>query len=163
MCAILSTQLSICLNHRMSGIWSIKVLHSLIRQRVMATGVTRAWKPILLLVHPLRASWRSWRKGINPGRGRMKVYVPKGASIPANMVWADIAGEQDHTLFLDDGGKLPICERFERNILLPLAKIFGLAPDVISIFWDKEGPTIAFNRGGSLYCNAWVDLRKMVA
>ncbi len=26
----------------------------------------------------------------------------------------------------------------------------------MNIFWDHEGPLIAFNRGGSIFCNAYV-------
>lgn len=29
---------------------------------------------------------------------------------------------------------------------------------MINIFWDHEGPTIAFNRGGTIFCNACVIL-----
>jgi hypothetical protein len=75
-------------------------------------------------------------------------------SVLSNSMNPLISDESNTMRFLEENGILPICERFEQVILLPLARLFGLAPAVISIFWDKEGPTIAFNRGGSLYCNA---------
>ena len=50
--------------------------------------------------------------------------------------------------------RMDILLRFEQAILRPLASLFGLKPEIISVFWDLEGPTIAFNREGALYCNA---------
>lgn len=50
--------------------------------------------------------------------------------------------------------RLDVCQRFERSVLQPLARIFGLDAQIISIFWDHDGPTIAFNRDGALFCNA---------
>ncbi|KAF9360799.1 hypothetical protein BGX34_007497 [Mortierella sp. NVP85] len=40
------------------------------------------------------------------------------------------------------------------NLLMILAKdVFKLAPDTMHVMYDIEGPTIAFNRGGSLFFN----------
>lgn len=85
----------------------------------------------------------------------MKIFVPNGmfnAVFGLHGYHADWSDESDHAAFFQ--GKLDTCQRFEQVVLMPLAKLFGLAPAVISIFWDNEGPTIAFNRAGSLYCNA---------
>lgn len=60
--------------------------------------------------------------------------------------------EPDHAAFMRD--RMYVFLRFEQAILQPLAHLFGLRPQVISIFWDTEGPTIAFNRDGALFCNA---------
>lgn len=39
------------------------------------------------------------------------------------------------------------------SILIDCAKIFSLRVDSISIFYDPEAKTIAFNRSGSIFCN----------
>lgn len=39
------------------------------------------------------------------------------------------------------------------SILIDCASVFALRVDSISIFYDPGGKTIAFNRGGSLFCN----------
>ena len=44
----------------------------------------------------------------------------------------------------------------------PIGAIFGVDPRVLSVFCDVRGPSIAFNRGGSIYLNlryylAWHD------
>ncbi|KAM5480898.1 hypothetical protein MaudMau93_007335 [Microsporum audouinii] len=39
------------------------------------------------------------------------------------------------------------------TILIDCAKIFGLRLETLSIFYDTSGKTIAFNSGGSLFCN----------
>lgn len=74
----------------------------------------------------------------------------------------------DANAFLAD--KKAICDRFAGEILLPIGSVFQvcpplatdlrptdysqLAPNTLSIFWDHEGPLIAFNKGGALFCNA---------
>lgn len=58
----------------------------------------------------------------------------------------------DHAAFMRD--RMQVFLRFEQLILQPLASLFGLRPQIINIFWDLEGPTIAFNREGALFCNA---------
>jgi hypothetical protein len=74
----------------------------------------------------------------------------------------------DANAFLAD--KKAICDRFAAEILLPIGSVFQvcpplagylrtadclqLAPNTLSIFWDHEGPLIAFNKGGALFCNA---------
>nr|XP_019011143.1 uncharacterized protein I206_04455 [Kwoniella pini CBS 10737]OCF49924.1 hypothetical protein I206_04455 [Kwoniella pini CBS 10737] len=58
----------------------------------------------------------------------------------------------DQAAFLGD--KIDICYRFSTEILLPICKIFNLAPAVMNVFWDHSGPLIAFNRGGTIFCNA---------
>ncbi|ORX36563.1 hypothetical protein BD324DRAFT_452712 [Kockovaella imperatae] len=75
---------------------------------------------------------------IDPGRHGLKIWVPR--DIP------------DHGQFLQD--KLAICQRFCADILLPIINVYNLAPGVMNIFWDHEGPLIAFNRAGSIFCNA---------
>ena len=35
-----------------------------------------------------------------------------------------------------------------------LTLVAQLSAEVINIFWDHEGPLIAFNKGGSIFCNA---------
>ncbi|WVQ80757.1 hypothetical protein IAT38_002862 [Cryptococcus sp. DSM 104549] len=57
----------------------------------------------------------------------------------------------DHAGFLKD--KLETCLRFSTEILLPICEVFSLRPSVMNVFWNLEGPTIAFNRSGTVYCN----------
>ncbi|KAJ3334211.1 hypothetical protein HDU76_006583 [Blyttiomyces sp. JEL0837] len=40
------------------------------------------------------------------------------------------------------------------KILTLLATIFGIDPKAMNIYWDKEGATVAFNRGRTLFFNA---------
>jgi len=35
-----------------------------------------------------------------------------------------------------------------------ISSSYQLAPQVMNVFWDHEGPLIAFNRGGAIFCNA---------
>jgi hypothetical protein len=65
---------------------------------------------------------------------------------------ADRSDEQDSVAYMRN--RLDVCQRFERDVLQPLARVFGLNAQIISIFWDHDGPTIAFNRDGALFCNA---------
>ncbi|KAH8908629.1 hypothetical protein BR93DRAFT_944198 [Coniochaeta sp. PMI_546] len=39
------------------------------------------------------------------------------------------------------------------GLLKDIASIYGLAPNAIHIFYDEHGGTIAFNKGGSIFCN----------
>lgn len=50
--------------------------------------------------------------------------------------------------------QVEISHRFAQKILIPLAGVFKLTPAVLNVFWDHDGPLIAFNRGGALFCNA---------
>nr|ODN97578.1 hypothetical protein L204_02996 [Cryptococcus depauperatus CBS 7855] len=54
--------------------------------------------------------------------------------------------------FFED--KMETCIRFIQQILVPLCEVYLLKPSVVNVFWDLEGGTIAFNRGGVIYCNA---------
>jgi hypothetical protein len=65
---------------------------------------------------------------------------------------AHVADVADRKLFLSD--KMGVIQRFASQILAPLGKVFKLAPEVMSIFWDHDGPAIAFNKGGAIFCNA---------
>ncbi|KLT40935.1 hypothetical protein CC85DRAFT_286971 [Cutaneotrichosporon oleaginosum] len=61
-----------------------------------------------------------------------------------------------------EGAQMATSQRFIAQILLPLAGVFGLQPAVVNVFWDREGPLIAFNRDGTAFCNgrffeAWND------
>lgn len=61
-----------------------------------------------------------------------------------------------------EGAQMEMSQRFISKILIPLAKLFELQPSVINVFWDREGPLIAFNRNGTIFCNgryyeAWND------
>ena len=58
----------------------------------------------------------------------------------------------DPGAFLQD--KMSTITLFAHGIVMPLARVFGLAPRVMNIFWDHTGPLIAFNRGGAIFCNA---------
>lgn len=64
----------------------------------------------------------------------------------------NITDVQVHRTFLAD--KMAVCQRFSIEILIPIGQIFKLAPHVLNIFWDHEGPLIAFNKGGTIFCNA---------
>ena len=74
----------------------------------------------------------------DPGRNEIKVWVPRDVSDPQT--------------FMHD--KFASCQRFAHEILKPIGGVFKLAPGVLNIFWDHEGPLIAFNKGGSIFCNA---------
>lgn len=57
--------------------------------------------------------------------------------------------------------KAPVIKRF-LSVVEPLREIYKLPPATLHIFLDGEGPTVAFNRGGSLFLNlrfyeAWHD------
>ncbi|KAK9702383.1 hypothetical protein K7432_011269 [Basidiobolus ranarum] len=39
------------------------------------------------------------------------------------------------------------------QLLMSLANVFELVPDTMHVFYDPEGPTVAFNRGGALFFN----------
>lgn len=43
--------------------------------------------------------------------------------------------------------------RFVRLLMILAKDVFGLAPETMHVMYDSEGPTIAFNRGGSLFFN----------
>ncbi|WVW83952.1 hypothetical protein I302_105975 [Kwoniella bestiolae CBS 10118] len=71
-------------------------------------------------------------------RGGLNIWVPR-----------DVHNQAE---FLDD--KIDVCHRFSTQILLPICRVFNLAPPVMNVFWDHAGPLIAFNRGGTIFCNA---------
>ncbi|EPQ29355.1 uncharacterized protein PFL1_03110 [Pseudozyma flocculosa PF-1] len=53
-------------------------------------------------------------------------------------------------------------ERLINRVYKPVGSIFGLDPRSLNVFCDVEGPSIAFNRGGTIYLNlryylAWHD------
>ncbi len=71
---------------------------------------------------------------------------------------------------------MAMSQRFIAQILLPLAGVYKvslfcltrsshqLQPAVVNVFWDREGPLIAFNRNGTIFCNgryyeAWSELQ----
>ncbi|KAK8864438.1 hypothetical protein IAR55_001687 [Kwoniella newhampshirensis] len=74
---------------------------------------------------------------ISNGPG-LRIWCPRDVTDPA-------------TFFQD---KMDICQRFSVDILLPICRVFNLNPSVMNVFWDHEGPLIAFNRGGTVFCNA---------
>jgi hypothetical protein len=39
------------------------------------------------------------------------------------------------------------------SLLVEVGGIYSLSPKVLHIFYDKSGGTIAFNTGGSIFCN----------
>jgi len=43
--------------------------------------------------------------------------------------------------------------RFAKLLVILAKDVFGLKQESIHVMYDKEGPTIAFNRGGSLFFN----------
>ncbi|KAF9167525.1 hypothetical protein DFQ26_004297 [Actinomortierella ambigua] len=76
-----------------------------------------------------------------------------------SLVFAGHAGELE--LYLDKScdadsimtrENLGSLNRFVR-LLLVLAKVFNLSPKTMHVFFDPEGSSIAFNRGGSLFFN----------
>ena len=74
----------------------------------------------------------------DPGLQDIKIWVPRDVTDPQ--------------AFMHD--KFATCQRFSHEILKPIGKVFKLAPGVLNIFWDHEGPLIAFNKAGSIFCNA---------
>ncbi|BEI92591.1 uncharacterized protein CcaverHIS019_0502190 [Cutaneotrichosporon cavernicola] len=89
-------------------------------------------------------------------------------SAEANIHMAYNPGPQSCQIWLPldqkefEGAQMATSQRFILNVLLPLAKVFELQPAVINVFWDREGPLIAFNRNGTIFCNgryyeAWND------
>lgn len=67
----------------------------------------------------------------------MKVYLHKNITT-------------DHMTFL--GQNSEAISRFE-NILRDIADIYGVSPSAMQIHYDEEGPCIAFNTNGSIFCN----------
>lgn len=66
----------------------------------------------------------------------MKVYLAKNLADPAS--------------FLRDN--LNAINAFA-SILLDIGGVYSLSPNVLHIFFDESGGTIAFNTGGSIFCN----------
>lgn len=67
----------------------------------------------------------------------MKVYVAKNMSTsPATFLTANIS---------------PI--NIFASLLVEIGCIYSLSPNVLHIFYDESGGTIAFNTGGSIFCN----------
>ncbi|WWC62006.1 uncharacterized protein I303_104593 [Kwoniella dejecticola CBS 10117] len=66
-------------------------------------------------------------------------------------IWVPRDVPNQSTFLMD---KLDVSRRFSTHILLPICKTFNLAPEVMNVFWDHAGPLIAFNRGGTIFCNA---------
>lgn len=56
----------------------------------------------------------------------------------------------DHMTFL--GQNSEAISRFE-TLLRDIADIYGVSPSAIQIHFDEEGPCIAFNTNGSIFCN----------
>ena len=69
----------------------------------------------------------------NPG---LKVYVDANVSSPADFVAANASG-------LDTFASL----------LVATSGIFGIAKNSLHVYYDAAGHTIAFNSGGSIFCN----------
>lgn len=69
--------------------------------------------------------------------GGMRVFVSRDVSVPTQE-------------FLH--ANLDKIRLFE-GLLKDVASIYGLAPKAVHIFYDEAGGTIAFNRGGSIFCN----------
>lgn len=67
----------------------------------------------------------------------MKVYLHKNITM-------------DHITFL--GQNSEAISRFE-NLLRDIADIYGISPSAMQIHFDEEGPCIAFNTKGSIFCN----------
>lgn len=67
----------------------------------------------------------------------MKVYVAK-----------DLAAEPSKFLITNIG---PI--NAFASLLVEIGSIYALSPQVLHIFYDEAGGTIAFNTGGSIFCN----------
>ncbi|KAK0383551.1 hypothetical protein NLU13_9462 [Sarocladium strictum] len=67
----------------------------------------------------------------------MKVYVSKDMST-------------DAATFLN--GNIGAINAFAA-ILLDIGSVYALSPKVLHIFYDEKGGTIAFNTGGSIFCN----------
>nr|XP_031863300.1 uncharacterized protein CI109_001175 [Kwoniella shandongensis]KAA5530372.1 hypothetical protein CI109_001175 [Kwoniella shandongensis] len=75
-------------------------------------------------------------------------HIPNG---PGLRIWCPRDVTDPAAYFQD---KMDICQRFSIGILLPICRVFNLNPSVMNVFWDHEGPLIAFNRGGTVFCNA---------
>jgi len=50
---------------------------------------------------------------------------------------------------------------FSQLLVAICTRVFGLDPSVCHLYFDFEGATAAFNRGGALYFNFWVFLSQM--
>lgn len=44
-------------------------------------------------------------------------------------------------------------KRYIEHVVKPVGKIYNVDPRALHVFYDKAGPTIAFNRSGSLFFN----------
>lgn len=67
----------------------------------------------------------------------MKVYLHKNLTI-------------DHMTFLGENSEA--IAKFE-TLLRDVAEIYGVSPTALQIHFDEEGPCIAFNTNGSIFCN----------
>lgn len=67
----------------------------------------------------------------------MKVYLHKNLTI-------------DHMTFLGENSEA--IAKFEM-LLRDVAEIYGVSPTALQIHFDEEGPCIAFNTNGSIFCN----------
>lgn len=67
----------------------------------------------------------------------MRVFLAKDISV-------------DHGAFV--ASRVEGIARFE-SVLRDVGAVYGLSERVLHIFWDEKGGTIAFNQGGSVFCN----------
>lgn len=90
---------------------------------------------------------------IDPGRHGLRIWVPSGKSLCFPCMTRHLSADvPNHQAYLAD--KLETCQRFATEVLIPIGQVFKLGPQVLNIFWDHEGPLIAFNKNGTIYCNA---------
>ncbi|KAL7421639.1 hypothetical protein Q5752_003408 [Cryptotrichosporon argae] len=77
---------------------------------------------------------------LDQGPAKCKIWVP--ADVPMLERAAYVANRR------------AVSDAFDALVLAPIGAVFNLPRQVLNVFWDHEGPLIAFNKGGTIYCNA---------
>ena len=65
------------------------------------------------------------------------------------LVFCDFRDNKSRNILLENRN---IVALFVRK-LKQLSIVFGISPKVVNIFYEHDGHKIAFNRGGSIFCN----------
>ncbi|MBW0477365.1 hypothetical protein O181_017080, partial [Austropuccinia psidii MF-1] len=93
---------------------------------------------------------------------------PKGKREDLSFLTVTSSGVRFYVSRFAGNGELVLYEygealvRYSEKIILPIGALFDIDPNSLHIFYDLEGPIIAFNKSGSLFFNlrfylAWYD------
>lgn len=87
--------------------------------------------------------------------GGMAIYLTRGLAMPTTKTMPTTMPTTTTMTAASDSfltAQQPAIAAFER-LLRDVAAVYGLAADVLHMYYDEAGPTIAFNSGGSIFCN----------